>query len=162
MRNLLLSLSFVALASLTSCMHYSFSGSTLPAHIKTVTIPLPDNSTSKVGLEQKVYESVYAAYAAMNKPAVVRSGGDAELVIKIKGYQNNPDEFDAQGNVKTYKVIISADVRFTDKKENAALYEGTVSGMGVYNHTSETENTGIENALKKLNESIINNTISGW
>jgi hypothetical protein len=82
--------------------------------------------------------------------------------LRITNYQNNPDEYDAQGNVKTYKVVISANVRFLDKKENSPLYEGAVSGIGVYNHASETENTGIEAALKKLNESIINNTISGW
>lgn len=146
----------------TSCIHYSFTGSSLPAYIKTVSIPLPDNSTAKVGLEQKLYDGVTAAFTAVNNPTVVRSGGDAELIMRITGYQNNPDEFDAQGNVKTYKVIISAEVIFQDKRENAPLYRGVLSGTGVYSHATETETAGIENALRKLNESVINNTLSGW
>ncbi len=146
----------------TGCLHYSFSGSSLPSHIKTVSIELPDNNTSKVGLEQKVYDGINSAFVALNNPSVVREGGDANLYIKLTNYQNNPDEFDAQGNVKTYKVIITAEVRFTDRKENSAIYEGNLSGIGIYNHESENENTGIDNAIRKLNESIVNNTISGW
>ena len=158
---LLLLCSMLALL-FSGCIRYSFTGSTLPAHIKTVVIPLPDNNTSKVGLEQRLYDGVNAAFVAMNNPTVVRENGDAELTIKITSYQNNPDEYDAQGNVKTYKVIITASVRFLDKKENTALYENSLSGIGIYNHQSENENTGIDNAIRKLNEAIVNNTIAGW
>jgi hypothetical protein len=145
-----------------SCIRYSFSGSTLPSHIKTVSIPLPDNATSKVGLEQKLYDGTYATFVSMNQLQVIRSGGDAELQMKITDYRNQPEEFDAQGNVKTYKVVITADIRFVDRKGNTPIYQGTLFGIGVYSHDSETENVGIDNALKKLTESVVNNTISGW
>ena len=162
MRRLFYPLAVATILLAYGCLHYSFTGSSLPAHIKTVSIPLPDNATTKIGLEQKLYDGVNGAFISMNNPTVVRSGGDAELIMKITGYQNNPDEFDGQGNVKTYKVIITAEILFEDRKENAAIYKGALSGVGIYNHASENENTGIENAVKKLNESIINNTIAGW
>jgi hypothetical protein len=145
-----------------SCIHYSFTGSGLPARIKTVEIPLPDNQTPKIGLDQKMYDGVYNTYISLNILRVVRSGGDMELGIRIVGYQNNPDEFDAQGNVKTYRVIITADVSFLDRKENRPLYAGTLVGTGIYNHTTEDENAGINEAIRKLNETIVNNTITGW
>lgn len=145
-----------------SCIHYSFSGSTLPAHIRTVSIPIPDNASSQTGLEETLRDAMDRAFANNNQLRVMPSGGDAELQMNIVSYSNNPDEYDASGNVKTYRVAISVAVRFYDTRENKALYDNTVVAAGIYNHDNETEIVGRDNALKKIGEMIINNTIAGW
>jgi len=143
-------------------MRYSFSGSTLPVNIKSVSIPLFDNLTPRTGLEDKLHESVYSAFQANNALELKRTGGDAELAVRINSYSNGPDAYDAQGNVKTYRATIAISVLFRDRKENKALYEGDLVAFGIYDHTRETEDIGIDIALKKLGEMIINSTISGW
>lgn len=159
MRTALISLSIFLLGS---CIKYSFTGSTLPPHIKVVSIPLVENATSEIGLEERVRESVYQTFASANLFQLTETGGNAELRVRIASFQNTPDEYDAGGNVKTYRVIIEADVDFLDLVENNSLFKGRVRGVGVYSHTTETRETGVDNALKKLNEVIVNNTISGW
>ena len=159
MRHLIVCLSLLLL---TGCIKYSFTGSTLPAHIKAVSIPLVENATSEIGLEERLRESVYQSFASANLFRIIESGGDAELRVRIASFQNDPDEYDASGNVKTYRVAIEADVDFFDLVENQSLFKGRVRGVGVYSHITESREIGIDNALKKLNEVIVNNTISGW
>lgn len=147
---------------LAGCIKYSFTGSTLPAHIKSVSIPLIENGTAEIGLEERLRESVYQSFAAANLFSITETGGDAELKVRIVSFQNVPDEYDAAGNVKTYRVIIEADVDFFDTAENESLFKGRVRGVGLYSHTGETREIGMESALKKLNEVIVNNTLAGW
>ncbi len=159
MRNLLIVLCCVAFSG---CIRYSFTGSTLPSHIKTVSIPLVENTTAEIGIEEKLRDQVYNAYTGLNVLSVVQDNGDADLRIRVIVYANVPDEYDASGNVKTYKVTITAQVAFVDTKENKAIFEDTITGSGIYDHRTENVDTGIGIALGMLKESIINNTVSGW
>ena len=142
---------FFLLASLTllwnGCFKYSFSGSTLPGHIKT---------------GERLREKVYTAFSGINLFRLTDAGGDAELRLNIVSFQNIPDEYDASGNVKTYRVIIETDCQFRDNIENDDLFKGRLRGIGIYSHTNDTRESGVESALTKLNEIIVNNTISGW
>jgi hypothetical protein len=147
---------------LPGCVRYSFTGSTLPAHIKSASIPLVENVSAQIGLEERLREAVYSSFSSINILRLTDNAPDAELRLKILSYANLPDEYDVAGNVKTYKVVIDVGVVFMDLRENEALYEGTARGVGVYDHTSENEETGLQNALKMINDFIINNTISGW
>ncbi|OGS35931.1 MAG: hypothetical protein A2293_12915 [Elusimicrobia bacterium RIFOXYB2_FULL_49_7] len=157
---------FFLLASLTllwnGCFKYSFSGSTLPGHIKTVSMPLIENQSSEIGLEERLREKVYTAFSGINLFRLTDAGGDAELRLNIVSFQNIPDEYDASGNVKTYRVIIETDCQFRDNIENDDLFKGRLRGIGIYSHTNDTRESGVESALTKLNEIIVNNTISGW
>ncbi|MFH0919694.1 MAG: LptE family protein [Fibrobacterota bacterium] len=145
-----------------SCVRYSFSGSTLPSHIRTVSIPIPENASSQTGLEESLRDIIDRAFASNNQLRVMPSGGDAELQMNILSYGNNPGEYDKSGVVSTYKVSITVAVRFYDTRENKTLYENRLTGTGEYNHDTETETTGRDNALRKIGEMIINNTIAGW
>ena len=150
------------LALAGGCLRYSFTGSTLPSHIRSVSIPLFDNRTPKAGLEDRLRESVYSAFTSMNAAEIKKSNGDAELSVTLTGYANDPDEYDAAGAVKTYRTRLDAEVRFQDRRENKTLYEGRLSAAGVYSHASESEEAGTAKALRSLSEMIVNNTLSGW
>jgi|SRR3989339_57835 len=145
-----------------SCIRYSFSGSTLPSHIRTVSIPIPDNASSQIGLEETLRDILDRAFASNNQLRIMPSGGDAELRMNILSYRNDPGDYDRSGNVSTYKVTIAVAVNFYDIKENKTLFENTLVGTGVYNRDSESETLGRENALRKISEMILNNTIAGW
>lgn len=160
-RRLALLLLFLILLA-GGCIRYSFSGSTLPGHIRSVSIPIFDNRTPRAGLEDRLRETVYSAFSSMNVAEIRKSAGDAELSVVLTAYRNDPYEFDAAGAVKTYRTVIQADVRFQDRRENKTLYEGSLSAAGDYSHASETEEAGTAKALRSLSEMIVNNTLSGW
>jgi hypothetical protein len=64
--------------------------------------------------------------------------------------------------VLTYEVSIGVHVVFRNLKEDEVIYEGNLTGVGKYDHQIETEETGKQVAMKKLNEMILSNTLSGW
>lgn len=147
---------------MTGCIRYSFSGSSLPAHIKSVAIPLFDNQTAKAGVEETLRDKLYQAFQASGVAEVKRSGGDAELRITLLEYRHEPGEYDLAGNVKTYRVVLTTQVSFVDSREEKPLYEEKVAAVGAYNYGTESEETGLSIAMAKLTEIILNNTIRGF
>jgi len=150
--------------ALASCSIYSFSGSTLPPHIKTIRIPLFANAT----LEPGIGDDVTTELSKEILGSQLRPGGeDADATISgtVTRYTNQPQTFGAGGasvNVEQYIVRISADVEFHDNRKDEQIYKGTVAGEGLYNFESEDELIGREKAIKNLVEKIIQNSVQMW
>jgi len=143
-------------------MRYSFSGTSLPAHIKSVSIPLFDNLTPKAGLEENIRDKIWQSFQAANIADIKRTDGDALLRLTLTDYINAPDGYDVSGNVRSYKVTLVADVDFFDNKENVSLYKEKITVSGVYNLSGETEETGLNIAIGSLTEIVLNNTLRGF
>ena len=149
---------------LASCSIYSFSGSTLPAHIRTVHIPIFANST----LEPGISDDVTTELSREILKSQLRPGNqDADATISgtVTRYVNRPQTFGAGGdevNIEQYIVQISAEVEFFDNVRKYSIYKGTVSGDGLYNFQSESEETGRVKAVQNLVERIIQNSVQMW
>jgi len=150
--------------ALTSCSIYSFSGSTLPTHIKTVQIPVFANTTLEPGINDDVTTELSSEILKSQlRPA--NEGADAVIRGTVTRYTNQPQTFGAGGaevNVEQYIVRISADVEFFDNRKEEQIYKGTVSGEGLYNFQSEDEQAGRTKAIKNLVEKIIQNSVQIW
>ncbi|MBL8028084.1 MAG: LptE family protein [Fibrobacteres bacterium] len=146
----------------SACMRYSFSGTSLPAHIKSVSIPLFDNLTAKAGLEERIREQIWQAFQSVNVAEIRRADGDASLKLTIVDYTTTPDDYDVSGNVRSYKVTLTVEVDFFDTKENASLYKQKLSASGSYPFTGGTEEAGLKIAIGSLTEIILNNTLRGF
>ncbi|MCL2184207.1 MAG: DUF4136 domain-containing protein [Chitinispirillia bacterium] len=150
--------------ALPSCSVYSFSGSTLPGHIKTVELPVFENKTLEPGINDDVTtELSREVMSSQLRPA----NEDADAVIRgaVTRYTNQPHTFGAGGtevNVEQYIVKVSAEVEFYDNRKNEQIYKGTVSGDGLYNFETEDEQTGRTKAIKDLVEKIFQNSVQIW
>jgi hypothetical protein len=147
-----------------SCSVYSFSGSTLPSHIKTVRIPVFANATLEPGVDDDVTtELSKEVLKSQLRPA--NDDADATISGTVTRYVNRPHTFGAGGsevNVEQYIVQISAQVEFYDNRKNEPIYKGTVSGEGIYLFDSEDEQIGRDKAVKNLVEKIIQNSVQIW
>ncbi len=147
-----------------SCKIYTFSGSTLPAHIKTVMIPVFTNKTLEPGIDDDVTtELSKEVLKSQLRPA--NSDADATINGSVTRYVNRPHTFGAGGaevNVEQYIVQISAEVEFFDNRKDESIYKGTVSGEGIYLFESEDEAIGREKAVKNLVEKIMQNSVQMW
>jgi hypothetical protein len=146
------------------CGIYSFSGSTLPSHIKTVEIPIFENTTLEPGIEDDVTSELSnELLKSQLRPA--NRDADATISGSITRYVNRPHTFGAGGadvQVEQYIVQITANVEFFDNRKEEAIFKGAVSGEGVYNFQTEDEQAGREKAVKNLVEKIIQNSVQMW
>jgi hypothetical protein len=157
-------------AALGGCGAYSFSGSTLPGHIKTVAVPLMENRTDRGDLTTALADLLVEAILDDNKLRVA-SGDAADSVIEgtFLEYRRTPFTFDAAENVETYKIEITIEARFVDVRKNEVIWEekrlyqwSTYNFAGVGGQPAEVEVDGILRVLVKLANDIMNRTVQGW
>jgi len=157
-------LCLLTLLSASSCKIYTFSGSTLPGHIKTVMIPVFTNKTLEPGISDDITtELSREVLKSQLRPA--NSDADATISGTVTRYVNRPHTFGAGGaevNVEQYIVQVSAEVEFFDNRKQESIYKGTVSGEGIYLFESEDETLGREKAIKNLVEKIMQNSVQIW
>lgn len=151
---------------LTACGIYTFSGSTLPSDLKTVDVPLFLNQSLEPTVADDLTQELNREVLSGNLLRVVSSNGDATISGTVTSYSNSPYTFGAaevrQVNVTQYIVRISADVNFFDNKKDKALYKGTVTGEGIYNFQTQTEQDGKQIAIKQIVQHIMQNSLQSW
>ena len=162
MKTLFISLVLIVLFS--GCGVYSLSGSSLPDHLRTVEIPLFDNKA----LAQFVPEELTATLTEAvrrERLQLVAQNGDAEIFGTILTYSNSP--YDYKGgrdnlNIKAYAVRILAQITFVDNIKKDTLFNGKLTGLGVYDFDGESEEIGRKRAVAELSDKIIFNSLKGW
>jgi 23S rRNA A2030 N6-methylase RlmJ len=165
MKHRSLLLLIVVIAFFEGCF-YSFTGSSLPAHLKTVEIPLFSNQSLEPNVADEVTQELSKELLDNNLLKVVEKKGDAELSGSIVSYVNAPYTFGTsdtrQVNVSQYVVRITAEVDFIDKKKDESIYKGTVIGEGIYDLQKSNEQAGKAAAIKELVQRIMQNSVQGW
>jgi hypothetical protein len=153
------------LLSLCGCF-YTFSGSSLPSHLKTVEVPLFANQSLQANVADQITQEMSKEIVSGNLLKVVDRDGDASITGTVTAYTNTPYTFNAtetrQVNVQQYVVRISAQVEFMDRKKNETIYKGSVTGEGIYDLQKENEEAGKQKAIKEIVQRILQNSVQGW
>jgi hypothetical protein len=156
-----LSASGLALAALCGC--YSFSGTTLPPHLRTVHIDPVVNRTLESAVADQVTRGLEDGFRKRSNLRRVNDDGDAELVCVLTDYSHRPQST-AGDRVTSYRVDILASIRFIDRVKGDTLYkDDRVPGFGEYFiDKGQTEATGQALAIENLVKVVLDNTVSGW
>ncbi|HMA64850.1 MAG: LPS assembly lipoprotein LptE [Fibrobacterota bacterium] len=145
---------------------YTFNGSSLPSYLKTVDIPLFSNKSLQPNVADEVTQELGSQVVSSNLLTIVQRNGDASLSGAITSYESKPFTYSTtevrQVDVDQYKVVITADVEFLDNKKNNELYKGSVTGEGVFNFKTESEEAGRKRAEKDLVKRILENSVQSW
>jgi hypothetical protein len=148
---------------LTGCV-YTFSGSTLPANIKTVEVPLFENTALVQGIAERITE-VLAQKVAREKLTLVARNGDAIIRGTVVSYKNTATDYTGTRDnltIKSYSVEIIADIIFFDNKNDREIYRGRVVSIGYYDFASESEDDARERAVEEITDKILLNSIKSW
>ncbi len=153
-------------ALMCGCGVYTFNGSTLPAHLKTVDIPLFANQSLMPGVADDITSALSTKIVSMNLLRIASSGGDATIRGRVVEYTNAPRTYGTTGarqvTISEYVVTIRVEVEFVDNKANAPLYKGTVTGEGVYNFQTQTETDGRKTAEADVVDQILQKSVQSW
>jgi hypothetical protein len=165
-RKLILFFSAALLSFTGSGCIYSFTGSSLPSHLKTVEIPLFSNQSLEPNVADEITTELNKQIISANLLKIVQRNGDASVSGVVTSYSNTPYNYSAAGtrqvDVQQYIVRITADVEFMDKKKDAVIYKGTVTGEGVYDVQKLTERDGKQKAESEIVQRIMQNSVQGW
>lgn len=148
------------------CGIYTFSGSTLPVHLKTIEIPELQNQSLKPNLSEEITEELNRRILSENLLRVVSNNGDASIKGTILNYIHEPYTFGAtatrQVAVEQYIVKINVKIEFYDNVKNSPIFEGEITGEGVYDFQKENEEIGKKRAINDLVTRILQKSLQSW
>ena len=157
---------FLTLIFITGCV-YSFTGS-LPSHVKKVSVPLFENSTSFSGVNQDLTNKVVDQFVDDNTLEVTAES-KADIIISgtIGSIIQRPailSSGETAEQVETYQMVVNVKVKCEDIQKNKVLWEKTISEFGdmLASGSIDEQNAAIEVALNRITLDILNNTLGYW
>jgi len=162
-RTIILFTAFVVPFLLTGCM-YSFKGS-LPAHIKSIAIPLFENQTAEYRINETITDLLTQQFLQENVLRLEdQKTADSILEGVVTRIADNPYTYNEAEQVIDYRVTITLKVKWYDKIEDKVRLDKSFSGWGVYDaqESTTTREDGIQEAIDKIAEDIINSITANW
>lgn len=142
---------------------YSFSGTTLPAHLRTIRIIPVINKTLESALADKITRGLEDGFRSRSNLRKVNENADAELTCILTDYSHRP-QTTSGATVTSYRVDLLMSVLFIDRVKGDTLYKDDhLPGYAQYAvDKGETEENGQRLAVESLIKVILDQTVSGW
>lgn len=165
----ILNLLLVALTAInfTSCCAYSFTGASVPKHLKTIAIPITDDrsGSGEPGLRENLTQKLIQKFIDDNTLQVSeRTSANALLECSIVSLSDAPAIVSAGESITSRKITIGVRAIYRDLVKRTTVFEKTFSNYSIYDATNPIEGrkTAIEEAIELISEDILLDTVSGW
>ena len=133
--------------------HLIGTGSTLPEHLKTLSIPVFTNSSTQPEIHRELTSSIINAFITDGRVKVARKG-QPDMVMKgnLSHYELKTVSFNSNNFATGYIVILGVDVEVIDKVRNEP-YLKEQHLRTEWNYTAGTDIVDLESArLAALDE----------
>jgi hypothetical protein len=150
--------------ALIACGPYSFSGSGSP-HIKTVAVPIFQDQTSEFGIKEKLTDAVINEFTRDNTLKITdRRNADSIIEGTIVNVNDQAGAFTSSEQVRDIKIFITVRVIYEDLKKRNILWEEEITQWGTFNPDEgpQSREKGIDEAVGKIANEILNKSVSGW
>jgi hypothetical protein len=167
-RRILLLLSGIGILMLSGCIiKYSFTGASIPAGVKTVSIQYFQNRASLVqpGLSQYLTDALIDKCKAQTNLSQVNNIGDVNFEGEITEYNTRPLTVAADAQAATNRFTITVKVKFTNAVDPNLSYEQSFSRYEDYNSNldlSQVEKELSDKIVDLLVEDIFNKAFVNW
>ena len=152
----------VCLTLLTmQCGFYSFSGSTLPPHIKTVAVPLFEDKTAEFGIDQQMTDALIEAII-MDNTLQIADMKDANALLTgiITKVEERAGSYSQDEEASDFNIYVSVKITFEDRVKRRVMWEKSWSEFGTFEPGDRQ--IGLDDAIEKLTTEIINQMVSNW
>lgn len=104
--------------------HLRGTGSSLPPHIQTISVPIFKNQTTRFELDVRLTQSVIDEMVARGKVEVTSdaSAADATLEGKIIAFNVHPIAFSGEATADRYNIEIVAEIQLRDRINNRVIF----------------------------------------
>ena len=157
----------VMMINLSACCTYSFTGSSVPDHLKTIAIPIAqDRSGAGIpGLRESLTQEIIRRFIDDNSLQVTeRTRADAQLECTIVSFTDAPSILAAGENVEQRRVTITVQVIYKDLVKKVTVFDNNFTNYGDYKPgtvANEREQASVV-AVEKISEDILLAVVSGW
>lgn len=161
------SVGLLATALTSGCYGFSGGGG-LPSHVMTAYVEPVENATTRFGLSEVLTEELLnATQSRLGLRLAAEQEADVIVRATIQRYSDDAVSFGAReglgAEVFTRRVTIGARVEILDLVRREVLWESSsLSGVGEYDPSSESEDEGTAVALENLVQKIVDGAQSQW
>ena len=162
-------LAAATLCGLVAGCGYTASPALLPQHLKTVAIPVFENATPEVRLEEELTNAVILKFVQDNHLKVVdEKTANAVVRGRVTTYKNSVFGFTQTGSSNEFRVTVAVDVTFKDLVKNRELWSGEIVKTANYyvvdvpGQKAQTELDGRQEAVSKIADEILSRSVEGW
>jgi hypothetical protein len=153
--------------NLSGCCAYSFTGASVPPHLKTVAIPIADDrsGSGEPGLRENLTQTLIQKFIDDNTLQVAeRTTANALIECTILSLNDAPAIVAAGENIQTRRITLGVKVIVRDLVKKQTLIDKTFSNYGDYSPEDivQGRSDAIVSAINKISEDILLATVSGW
>ena len=156
-----------AIINFTSCCSYSFTGASVPEHLKTIAVPVADDRSGagEPGLRELFTSKLTQKFIDDNTLRVTdRVNANATIDCTISSFSDAPAVVSGGENVTRRRITIGVQVIYKDLVKRKTIFEQNFSNYGDYNASGglTEKNIAIGIAVDKITEDILLAAVSGW
>lgn len=149
------------------CGTYSFTGASVPEHLKTIAIPIAEDKSPAAipGLREMLTDNLIQKFISDNSLQVTeRSTANATLESVITSVTDAPAIVSAGEEITSRRLTINVRVVYKDLVQRKTIFENTFTNHGDYVPGEATNNrdNAIAIAVDKISEDILLAVVSGW
>jgi len=151
---------------LVSCT-YSFKGGSVPPHLKTIAIPIVEDQSGygDPTLRDSFTKQLVDRFTNDNTLQLAdRNSADSILEGVVTEVKDAPVVLQGGEQVAQRRMTVTVRVTFQDLKLRKKVWEKSFTSWGNYSSGSglTQRNDGVLEAVRKLTEDILNDTVAGW
>lgn len=149
------------------CGTYSFTGASVPEHLKTIAIPVAeDRSPAAIpGIRELLTDNIIQKFINDNSLQVSEiAKADATLECIITSVTDAPAIVSAGEQISSRRLTINVKVIYKDLVKKKTIFEDNFNNYGDYvpgEAVNEREDA-IATAIDKISEDILLAVVSGW
>lgn len=152
---------------LSSCGIYSFSGASIPAEAKTVSVQYFPNNAQLVNplLSNTITNSLNDMFVNQTTLQSVAQNGDLALEGEITGYSTAPIAITGNQTAAMNRLTITVNVRFTNRYDESKNFEQNFSQYQDYpsgQDLNAVQDVLVEEIVNNLCEDIFNRAVVNW
>ena len=149
------------------CCTYSFTGASVPEHLKTIAIPVAeDRSPAAIpGLREQLTDNLIRKFIDDNSLQVTeRTTANASLECVITTVTDAPAIVSAGEEISSRRLTVTVKVLYKDLVQRKTIFDKNFTNYGDYVPADVTNNrdTAIQTAVEKISEDILLAVVSGW
>lgn len=151
-----------------ACGTYSFSGASIPAEMKTISIQFFENNAQLVVpyLSQQFTEALKERVRNQSRLSIVRSDGDANFEGRITDYTIRPVAIQGNERAGLNRLTVTVNVKYTNNLNPELNFEQSFQAFQEFSLTQEPlqnqEPKLITLINRQLTELIFNKAFANW
>lgn len=167
LRKYCLLIALVLTAICKSCGIYSFTGASIPAEAKTISVQYFPNNASLVYpmLSMTMTNTLRDMFTNQTTLSSIDQNGDLALEGEIVDYKTSPVAITGEQQAALNRLTITVNVRFNNKYDDSKNFEQNFSQYEDYPSNKDLNSVQeelVDAIVKKICEDIFNKAVVNW